>query len=55
MAYYNKCPNCGANLDPGETCDCMEHEPEESSTKSNDAIQAGERSEANPGGTKEKE
>lgn len=23
MAYYNTCPNCGANLDPGERCDCM--------------------------------
>lgn len=19
---YNPCPNCGANLDPGEVCDC---------------------------------
>lgn len=23
MAYYTTCPNCGANLDPGEQCDCM--------------------------------
>ncbi len=22
MAYYNTCPLCGANLDPGESCDC---------------------------------
>ena len=22
MSYCNKCPNCGANLDPGERCDC---------------------------------
>ena len=22
MAYYRKCPHCGANLDPGEKCDC---------------------------------
>ena len=22
MSYYRACPNCGANLDPGETCDC---------------------------------
>lgn len=22
MAYYNVCPLCGANLDPGEKCDC---------------------------------
>lgn len=24
MAYYNTCPNCGCNLDPGEKCDCKE-------------------------------
>ena len=22
MAQYKKCPYCGANLDPGEKCDC---------------------------------
>lgn len=22
MAYYNTCVYCGANLDPGEKCDC---------------------------------
>lgn len=22
MSYYATCPNCGANLDPGEQCDC---------------------------------
>lgn len=22
MAKYNTCDNCGANLDPGEKCDC---------------------------------
>ena len=21
--YYTVCPNCGANLDPGEKCDCV--------------------------------
>ena len=21
-AYYKSCPECGANLDPGESCDC---------------------------------
>lgn len=21
--YYETCPYCGANLDPGETCDCL--------------------------------
>ena len=24
MAYYNTCSKCGANLDPGEPCDCEE-------------------------------
>lgn len=28
MAFYNVCPYCGANLDPGERCDCRE-QPEE--------------------------
>ena len=22
MSYYHTCPECGATLDPGETCDC---------------------------------
>jgi hypothetical protein len=22
MAYFNTCPDCGSNLDPGENCDC---------------------------------
>lgn len=24
MAQYITCPDCGANLDPGEKCDCKE-------------------------------
>ncbi len=24
MAFYETCPLCGANLDPGEPCDCQE-------------------------------
>lgn len=24
MAYYNVCPRCGNNLDPGEKCTCLE-------------------------------
>ena len=24
MSFYNTCPHCGANLDPGERCDCEE-------------------------------
>lgn len=27
--YRNPCRYCGANLDPGETCDCMKDEREE--------------------------
>lgn len=23
MAYYNECPYCGCNLDPGEECECV--------------------------------
>lgn len=23
-SYYRSCPDCGANLDPGEHCDCGE-------------------------------
>lgn len=28
MAYFNECPNCGANLDPCEKCDCEMSEKE---------------------------
>lgn len=24
MSYYRTCSNCGANLDPGEICDCQD-------------------------------
>lgn len=24
MAYYNICPDCGSNLDPGEKCTCRQ-------------------------------
>ena len=26
MAYYRTCEHCGANLDPGESCDCDKKE-----------------------------
>lgn len=26
MPYYRPCPVCGASLDPGERCDCLEKE-----------------------------
>ena len=25
MSYFWCCPDCGANLDPGERCDCREN------------------------------
>lgn len=25
--YFRECPRCGANLDPGERCDCSTREP----------------------------
>lgn len=28
MAYYKICPDCGATLDPGESCDCKIREQE---------------------------
>ena len=24
MAFFNECPLCGANLDPGEECECVQ-------------------------------
>lgn len=35
--YYNTCPICGANLDPGETCDC-EFLPQTTLTRITSAI-----------------
>lgn len=29
MAYFNTCNRCGANLDPGEKCDCIYNHKEE--------------------------
>lgn len=29
MAYYRRCPCCGAYNDPGEVCDCREDKKEE--------------------------
>ena len=28
MMYYRPCPYCGAHLDPGESCDCLEKKKE---------------------------
>lgn len=27
MSYYHTCPDCGANLDPGERCSCKDRKP----------------------------
>lgn len=29
MSFYRQCPFCGANLDPGEPCDCQEEKKKE--------------------------
>lgn len=29
MSYYQTCPNCGAHLDPGESCECEKEKGEE--------------------------
>ena len=34
MAEYRICPRCGANLDPGERCDCADRKEDD------DALQA---------------
>lgn len=36
MAYYGTCPFCGANLDPGEKCDCRQDGGEEKEEKNDD-------------------
>jgi len=33
--YYHTCPLCGANLDPGEYCDCMDEKSRSSATLDN--------------------
>ena len=33
MGSYWTCPYCGANLDPGERCDCTEERSEEDGTE----------------------
>lgn len=29
MPYYWTCPYCGANLDPGEKCDCKDNKEDD--------------------------
>lgn len=33
MAFYKTCPFCGANLDPGEKCDCRDEQRKEEEKK----------------------
>ena len=35
--YYNECPFCGCNLDPGERCDCRD-EKEKKKSKFEDLL-----------------
>jgi hypothetical protein len=39
LAQYKKCPDCGANNDPGEKCDCKD---ERNSRRSIDTRKIGE-------------
>lgn len=32
MSYYHTCPDCGANLDPCERCNCKEKAASEAGT-----------------------
>lgn len=32
MAYYRRCPCCGANNDPGEICDCQGEDEKKEAT-----------------------
>lgn len=36
MAYYQSCPECGANLDPGEVCDCKKKAAEDATPDGKD-------------------
>lgn len=36
MAYSHECPICGANLDPGEKCDCKESKKAKEGSSKND-------------------
>ncbi len=41
MAFYRICPDCGAHLDPGETCDCrveQEHMEKEKQRRESEII-----------------
>lgn len=33
MSFYKICPDCGANLDPGERCDCISEKEKQKELK----------------------
>ena len=39
MPYYHTCTLCGANLDPGERCDCEKEEPSDAPPSKGPATQ----------------
>lgn len=41
MSFYKICPDCGANLDPGERCSCHDDEVimQEKKTKAMDLVE----------------
>lgn len=41
--YFYTCPNCGAALDPGEKCDCMEIRETDTGISQERGKQDGER------------
>lgn len=49
--YYWTCPKCGANLDPGESCDCEHYSAvsEENKTISNIGEESHERTPSDAG------
>lgn len=42
MSYYNTCPYCGANLDPGERCDCLDENEEDENEEDEDGEHKGQ-------------
>lgn len=50
MSIYRTCPQCGANLDPGEQCDCgrKDTEAKRGSSQKKSAVRRESRSADNP-------
>lgn len=41
MAYYRRCPCCGANNDPGEICDCQVEDKKKEATPAASGMTSG--------------